>query len=402
MLTAQTPPHERRVLFLVFGATSSMVLGVSTVMPMIPSLARIFDVSQTTASLAITMFTLPGILFALVAGMLADRFGRRAVLVPSLFLFAFAGAGCAFVDENSFHMLLALRFVQGIGAASLGVLNTTIIADMWSGQRMASLVGLNTTVLNICTALYPSIGGVLAYFDWRYPFLLSLLALPAAFLALATPLANPGTAGTFRHYLSDVGRIFQTRKIMGLLAITGVTFIVLYGPIITCFPVLADTVFQASPAVIGGCMIFSSFGAAISASQLGRLYTRFSSRGMLLFSQVLYLAAMVMIIRFPSLLWMLFPIFIFGFGQGLNIPNVQAQLLNAASPTQRAAVMSVNGMLLRLGQTLAPVGLSSVMAAFGVEWGFYAGMLLACVIVALVCVYVPRPGKGPEITSSSA
>lgn len=379
--------HDRRVLFLAFGATNSMVLGVSTIMPMVPALARTFGVSQTTASLAITMFTLPGIIFALFAGMLADRFGRRAVLVPSLFLFSLAGAGCAFADN--FNTLLLLRFIQGIGAASLGVLNTTIIADTWSGKDMASIIGYNTTVLNICTALYPSIGGVLAYFDWRYPFMLSLLALPVGFLALRTPLANPGTAGTFRQYCSEVSRIFHTRKIVGLLAITGVTFVVLYGPIITCFPVLADTVFQASPAVIGGCMIFSSIGAALSASQLGRLYTRFSSRSLLFFSQALYLAAMVMIVNFPVLLWMLFPIFIFGIGQGMNIPNVQAQLLNAATPAQRASVMSVNGMLLRLGQTLAPVGLSSVMVAFGVDWGFYTGMILAGVIIALVFFFVP-------------
>lgn len=381
------PPHDRHVLFLAFGATSSMVLGVATVIPMIPSLARVFDITQTTASLAITMFTLPGIFFALFAGMLADRFGRRAVLVPSLFIFSFAGAGCAFVDD--FSMLLLLRFIQGIGAASLGVLNTTIIADTWSGKNMASMIGYNTTVLNMCTAIYPSVGGVLASFDWRYPFMLSLLALPTGILALRTPLANPGTAGTFRQYLAEVGRIFHTKKIMGLLAITGVTFVVLYGPIITCFPVLADTVFHASPAVIGGCMFFSSLGAALSASQLGRLYTRFSSRNILLFSQMLYLAAMVMIVKVPLLLWMLFPIFIFGLGQGMNIPNVQAQLLSAATPTQRASVMSVNGMLLRLGQTLAPVGLSSVIVAFGVDWGFYTGMILAGVIVTLVFFFVP-------------
>lgn len=381
------PPGERRVLFLAFGATSIMVLGVSSVMPMIPALARTFGVSQTTASLAITAFTLPGILFALFSGMLADRFGRRAVLVPSLFLFAFAGVGCAFA--GNFNTLLFLRFLQGMGAASLGVINATIIADSWTGERMASLIGYNTTVLNMCTAVYPTLGGLLAYLDWRYPFLLSLLALPVGVLALRTPLANPGTAGTFRQYIVEVGRIFQTKRIVGLLIITGITFIVLYGPIITCFPVLADSVFNASPATIGACLIFSSLGAALSASQLARFYRYFSSRGMLFFSQGLYLVSMLLMVRIPDLFWLLAPIFIFGFGQGMNIPNVQAQLLNAATPAQRASVMSVNGMLLRLGQTLGPVGLSSVMQHFGMEWGFYSGMFLAAAIIILVFFFVP-------------
>lgn len=391
------PSHDRRVLLLAFGATSAMVLGVASIMPMIPALARVFGVSHAAASLTITMYTMPGIIFALFAGMLADRFGRRAVLVPSLFLFSIAGAACAFVDD--FSVFLFLRFLQGIGAASLGVLNTTIIADTWSGKGMASMIGYNVTVLNVCTAIYPSLGGVLAHFDWRYPFLLPLLALPIAFLALATPLANPGMAGTFCEYLSEVGRIFRARSIRGLLAVTGISFIVLYGPIITGFPVLADTVFHAGTAVIGGCMMFSSLGAALSASQLGRLYTRFSARNLLFFSQALHLAAMFMIVNSPALVWMIFPIFIFGIGQGMSIPNVQAQLLSVATPAQRASVMSVNGMLLRLGQTLAPAGLSTVMMAFGVDWGFYVGMTLAGIIIALVYFFVPGPrpenARGP-------
>lgn len=385
------PPHGRRVLILAFGATSSMVLGVSGIMPMVPSLARAFEVSQTTASLVITAFTLPGILFALLAGMLADRFGRRAVLIASLGLYIVAGTGCAFAPN--FGTLLALRFLQGMGAAPLGVLNATIIADTWSGRTMSTMIGYNMTVLNVCTAMYPSLGGALALFDWRYPFLLPLLALPVFWVALVTPLVNPGVAGTFGRYLADVGKLFKNRRIAGLLCITGVTFTLLYGPIITCFPVLADSRFAASPAAIGLAMMFSSLGAALVASQLGRLYGRFSPRFLLLFSQGLYLVSMALLMRAGGIAWTLFPILLFGMGQGMNIPNVQAQLLSAATPAQRASVMAVNGMLLRLGQSLAPVGFSFVMGMYGLDWGFYGGMVLTAFIAALTLVFVPRGGK---------
>ena len=383
-----TDSHGRRVLVLAFGCTSCMVMGVTSVMPMIPAMAKVFGISQTTASLAITVFTLPGILFALFAGMMADRFGRKAVLMPSLFVFCIAGTACAFAE--SFEALLVLRFIQGIGTASLGVLNGTIIADTWSGPKMATIIGYNTTVLNVCTAVYPSLGGVLAHFDWRYPFFLPLVALPVLYIACGTPLSNPGEAGSFRHYFHELGRIFHDRRITGLLAITGLTFLLLYGPIITCFPVLGDSRFGAGPALIGGAMVFSSIGAAVTASQLGRLYARFSSRSLLLASQALYLVSMVLLVNFPHFSWMLLPILIFGIGQGLNIPNVQAQLLNAATPQQRAAVMSVNGMLLRLGQTLAPVSFSLIMTACGLNWGFYAGMGLAAALAAMVILFVPK------------
>jgi predicted MFS family arabinose efflux permease len=262
------------------------------------------------------------------------------------------------------------------------------------------MVGYNTTVLNVCTALYPSLGGILAHFGWRWPFLLPLMALPVLYVALKTPLANPSLApdpvsgtGAFARYLGEVRSIARSRRIVGLLAITGVTFVVLYGPLITGFPVFADSAFGASPAAIGAAMAFASVGAALTASQLGRLYGAFSPRTLLLGSQVLYAASLAALANMPALLPALGPIFLFGVGQGLNIPNVQAQLLSAASAAQRASVMAVNGMLLRVGQSLAPVGFSFIMVEAGIAWGFYAGIALAGIIAALTLAFMPRRSR---------
>ena len=97
--TDSRPPNGLRVLILAFCATMSMVLGVTSVMPMIPMLTREFGVTHTHASLVLTVFTLPGILFALPAGILADRFGRKVVLVPSFFLFGLARTACVFAQD---------------------------------------------------------------------------------------------------------------------------------------------------------------------------------------------------------------------------------------------------------------------------------------------------------------
>jgi MFS family permease len=385
------PPTQsgaRRILILSFGATGCMVMGVNSIMPMIPSFAREFAISQPTASLLITAFTLPGILFTLLAGMLADRFGRKLILTLSLLIFCLAGTACAFVD--SFNAMLALRFIQGIGAAPLGVINATIIADRWSGRELTRYIGYNATFLNLCTAIYPTLGGILAHFNWRYPFLLSLLALPVFIISLRTPLANPGQAGSFRHYFGEISRIFHNRLIVSLFAITGITFLLLYGPLITCFPVLADSKFSASPALIGGIMVASSIGAGIAASQLERLYAHFSSRALLLFSQGVYCVSIILMAQFTDLAWILLPVLLFGMAQGINMPNVQTQLLNAASATERASVMSVNGTLLRLGQTLAPVGFSIVMGGFGINSGLYLGILLAVALSILTLLFIPK------------
>ncbi len=74
-------------------------------------------ISSGQVGFLITVFTLPGILLTPVAGVLSDRYGRRRVLVPSLFLFGVAGVAGALATD--FGLLLVLRTLQGVGAEAL-------------------------------------------------------------------------------------------------------------------------------------------------------------------------------------------------------------------------------------------------------------------------------------------
>lgn len=409
-------------MLLAFASTSSMIMGVSSIMPMVPMLSKVFEVSLVHASLVITVFSLPGIIFAIFAGMLADRFGRKVVLAPSLLIFSLAGGACALAQD--FETLLILRFIQGVGSAPLSLLNTTIIADTWSGPDLGRMVGYNMTVLSIGNALYPSIGGFLAHLDWRLPFLLPLLVLPVVLIALRTPLARPGGNMDFRAYSAGLVRTFDNRRVLALFLITFLTFTMLYGPIITCFPAVADARFHAGPGVIGLGMLFSAMGTGVMAVQLGGLSKRHSPRKLLVVSQCLYLVSLLlfalishfsgpdMILAAGSeplapgavseadaalgaygLYWLGLPIFLFGLGQGLNIPNVQTQLLQASGAAQRASIMAVNSMLQRIGQTVAPIGFSAVMVAVGLEAGFFVAILLALLVIFLAMAFLPKSDK---------
>lgn len=85
---------------------------------------------------------------------------------------------------------MALRFFQGIGAASLGSLNVTLIGDLFTGERRGEIMAYNASILSIGTALYPAIGGALAMAGWQFPFLLPLIAIPIALIAILW-LKNP-------------------------------------------------------------------------------------------------------------------------------------------------------------------------------------------------------------------
>jgi len=110
--------YRDRNLQVIFGVTLMAILGVSSITPAFPSIMRELNLTGSQIGLLITFFTLPGVILAPVMGVLADRFGRKRILVPSLFFFAIAGTACTFASD--FNALLGMRVVQGIGAASLG------------------------------------------------------------------------------------------------------------------------------------------------------------------------------------------------------------------------------------------------------------------------------------------
>jgi MFS family permease len=336
--------------------------------------------------LLITVFTLPGIFLAPVLGVLADLWGRKRILVPALMLFGIAGGACGFVRD--FNLLLALRFLQGMGAASLASLNVTIIGDLYSGNELAAAMGYNATVLNIGTASYPAIGGILATLGWFYPFFLPFIAIPMGFLVLFS-LKNPGPKNRqgLKVYLGNAWKGIKSRQILILFLTSIVTFIILYGPYLTYLPILLSHSFQASSFTIGIIMSIMSLTTAVSSSQLGRLSKRYSHKTLLLSAFIFYAVALV-IIPFIHSLWLLpLPIIIFGMGHGMTYPNIQTLLAALAPSENRGAFMSINGMVLRLGQTLGPVLMGIVLLGWGIQGVFYAGAVCSMAMSMLLCCY---------------
>jgi MFS transporter, ACDE family, multidrug resistance protein len=378
-----TPPPTRRLLRdanlrIVFAVTLMAVLGVASVTPAFPSVIEAWQISPPSVGWLVTAFTLPGVVLTPLLGVLADRFGRKRVLVPALLLFGVAGVACGFAP--SFEALVAWRFVQGIGAAALGSLNVTIIGDLFAGRERGAAMGYNASVLSVGTASYPAIGGALALLGWRYPFFLPVLAVAVGLLVLfRLQSPEPRNRQTLRSYLRDVARSLD-RRVAGLFLASTATFILLYGAYLTYYPLLIRERFGASSLVIGGVMSGMSLVTAATASQLGRLIGRFSERSLIACSLALYGAALALVPLAPNLGWLLAPTALFGVAHGVNIPAIQTCLSRLAPLEHRGAFMSANGMVLRLGQTLGPLLAGLCHSSWGMGAAFWASAALAAVM----------------------
>ena len=362
-------------------------MGVASIAPALPKMARVLEVSNEQIGLLITAFTLPGIFLTPVLGVMADRIGRKAILVPSLFIFGVAGTTCAFATD--FTWLLVLRFLQGIGGASLGALNVTLIGDLYEGNRRATAMGYNGSVLSVGTASYPAIGGGLALLGWYFPFYLSLAAIPVGlFVIKALENPEPENGTELREYFGRVLNAVKSKTVIGLFTANFLTFIILYGGYLTFFPILLDEDFGQSSFIIGIFLSGSSFITAFTSSQLGKLAAKFGERRLIITGALLYLGVFLAVPFIHNLWLLILPIMVFGFAQGVNIPSIMNLLTHQAPTEYRAAFLSVNWMVLRGGQALGPFLLGLVYAATGLTGTFLftAGVAVLFIGVAFFMI----------------
>lgn len=394
--TAHPPPPENRPVYknpnlhIIFGITLTAILGVSSITPAFPAISRSLDISADRVALLITVFTLPGIFLTPIFGVLADRYGRKLIVVPSLFIFAVAGSACALAEE--FNTLLLLRFIQGFGAASLGALNATMISDLFDESQRPTAMGYNSAVLSMGATVAPAIGGALTLLGWYYPFLLALFGLPVGLMVLFG-LKNPSVRNrqSLLDYVKTVWKGVQQPHVYILYICSVVTFILLYGPLLSYFPFFMEESFGSSSLVIGIVLATLALANGVSSLSLGYLSHRFGARRVLRVSYLFYATALL-ITPVISVEWLLVvPTLLFGLAQGMNIPNVYSILSSLAPPENRAAFLSLNAMLLRVGQTIGPLIMGLMYVTFSFPGVFLSSAGLALALFALLGLQLAAP-----------
>lgn len=180
-------PGLRFGLFVALIAALMAVtpLGIDSMLPALPHIGQSLGVSNENHQQWVIAIYVFGFGAAqIVYGPLSDRFGRKAILVPSLSLFATLSilAGLA----SSFKLLLIARLLQGIAGASSRVLTISIVRDCYSGRQMARVMSTSFMVFLMVPVLAPSIGqGIMLVGSWRliFFFLAAFALLVAALLS---------------------------------------------------------------------------------------------------------------------------------------------------------------------------------------------------------------------------
>ncbi|WP_375261236.1 multidrug effflux MFS transporter [Palleronia sp.] len=195
-----------------------MALNAAAIDILVPALTTIgesYGIGDSNArQFVITSYVLGFGAAQVVYGPLVDRFGRRPILIAGLLIYMIGAFGSVWAP--SYNALLAMRLVQGIGAASTRVVATALVRDRFEGARMASVMSLVMMVFMIMPIVAPNIGAlVLAFGDWHelgiVMALFGVVALVWTAIRLPEtldpadrrPLTGKGVAEAFRIVVSN-------------------------------------------------------------------------------------------------------------------------------------------------------------------------------------------------------
>lgn len=332
--------------------------------PVLPTIAREFrDVPAAALKIAL-IATGPALLVALLAvpyGLLADRIGRRNVLLAALSVYG--AVGMAPLMLQSLDAIVASRFAVGLAEAAVMTCSTTLIGDYFQGRRRERWLAAQAGLAPLAAVCLVSLGGTLGAFGWRTPFLVYvwgwILIVPVLLLLREPRPESPMHPG---------GMVEATERPFGWGKPIGIAIVVMFSMIafmvtVVQFSFLVTERGMSSPASIGlwsalitlgnpaGSLIFSLMKGR-PAAKLGLAYALFAA-GFCLMSLVPTVPAAITGGMIANL------------GAGIVLPTAITWLLSSVPAALRGRGSGLFTSANFLGQFLGPLAILALVKTTG-------------------------------------
>jgi predicted MFS family arabinose efflux permease len=351
---------------LTIGWLTLFVMGTDlfVISPLLPAVAENFSISPARAGLTVTVFSVVYMVAAPAFGRLADRFGRKRLLLCCLI--AFAAANLLTAAATSFAALLAARIFAGLTAAGVSPSVYALVGETAPTGRRATWMGIAVSGLLLSLSIGTPIGGLAgAAFGW--PMVFVALAAASAVLAIANQLAWTGGAALVVAPAAD-HQVLTKMVLLRRLASTVVWATALYS--MYTYLGAGLTALGASPEAVARVLVFYGAGAIAGTLLGGRLAdrrgTRFTMALSLIGLALCFTAVRSLLASGPGIEW------------GLGLASLAAQLFFPAQqaglandfPSQRATVLAWNNSGLFLG-----IFLGSLVGGEAISYGGFGAIL---------------------------
>ncbi len=366
-------PGERRALLFLFATVLIDAIGFGVVIPVFPGLIVGWSGGSLAEAAKIAgwisfLYASVQFLCGPVIGGLSDRFGRRPVLLASLLAFGADYLVMAFAPN--LWWLVVARIIAGITGATFPTAYA-YLADISPPERRSANFGLIGMAFGFGFIIGPALGGIVAQWGPRMPFLLAAaLAFGNAlygWLVLPESLKPENRRGFDIRRANPVGALLRLRaahpRVLGL-AMTVFVWAMCYQSLYSVWSFFGIQRFGWSPAEVGWSLAAVGLSGAIVQGVLSRrLIPRFGQRNIIVAGAVSAMAG-YSIYAFSTVGWMLYLGIAVSALQGLVFPCLQGLMSADVAPSEQGELQGSVTSMQALASILGPPLMTSTFAAF--------------------------------------
>lgn len=364
--------QRRSAMILTFLAICVTLLmsGFMLIAPVFPQRLQALGLGAQILALMEMAFSLGMVLFSTPMGMVADRFGRKPVIMIALT--GFIVTNVLLVLANASLLFIAIRFVEGVCISGLLPTATAMVADLASEKRQGRWLSILAAAQATGVAAGPAIGGlVVETWGFLFPFLLS-----AAIAALASVLAwffIPETlskdvrerAKKQHEQISKRSIWFeafpQPARFFGILLFIDCSLNFVYPFVLPLYPFYFSRMLMYSPAQYGAILGIYGLALAVFPLLLGRFIDGPASSLLITLGCVLYASLNIGMLFFVQYPLLILAAIVAGVGQALWLPGLGVVYLSRTDEQHRSQVMGLRQTSLALGMLFGSL-LQALMA----------------------------------------
>ncbi|MEO1373754.1 MAG: MFS transporter [Cyanobacteria bacterium J06635_10] len=370
----------RRNLLVLFAAGLLFWASLSSLLPTLP--LYIEDIGATKQQIGVIMgsFAIGLLLFRPFLGQLADKRGRKIVLIIGILSAAIAPIGYNFVQD--IPLLITIRAFHGISIAAFSTAFLALVADIAPVENRGELIGYMSLVNPVGLAIGPALGGYLMEAYGYTPLFIFSSTLGCLGLLCTVPIINPVVEAQEQVVNNDIP--FWQKLISPRVRIPAIIMLIIgftLGTLHTFVPLfIKSTGADLNPGLFYTAVAIASFCSRLFS---GKASDRFGRGLFITLALVCYTLAMILLWTANSSEDFLFAATIEGIGGGTIIPMMAAMITDRAYPHERGRIFSLCMIGFDIGVALAGPTFGIVAQEIGYRniFGFNFFITFAAVII---------------------
>jgi len=345
-----------------------------------------FGVGMTQAGVLIAIFSMSGFLGSMVGGALADKFGRRGMVLFGLVFSALSSLSMGVVNRLSVFYLLA----AAVGALSdiAGPARQAMVADILPEEKQAEGYGILRVAGNLAWIVGPMIGGLLAAKSYLLLFILDAISslITAAIVYKLVPETKPDLSEAQRQetFFETLGgyRLVMADKVYMAFLVTSVLMLIVYQQMYNTLSVFLRDVHSVSTQGYGFLLSLDAGTVVIFQLWIARKISSYAPMAMMAIGTVLYLVGFTMFGFVSTYLFFVIAILIITLGEMIVMPVGQAVVARFAPGDMRGRYMAFYSLSWTIPASVGPWAAGLVMDNYDPNWVWYAAGIICAVATA--------------------